>query len=112
VLNLVINGMDAMGTVDERGRLLEIRGRQDVQSGNLAATISVHDQGIGLNAAEMGRLFEAFYTTKPHGMGMGLAISRSIIEMHSGRLWAEANQGPGATFSFSVPAAGSPVPTP
>jgi two-component system, LuxR family, sensor kinase FixL len=111
LLNLVINGMDAMGTVDERGRLLEIRGRQDVQSESLAATISVQDQGIGLNAAQMGRLFEAFYTTKPHGMGMGLAISRSIIEMHSGRLWAEANQGPGATFSFSVPAAVSPVPS-
>jgi signal transduction histidine kinase len=111
LLNLVVNGMDAMGTVDERGRLLEIRGRQDVQSESLAATISVQDQGIGLNAAQMGRLFEAFYTTKPHGMGMGLAISRSIIEMHSGRLWAEANQGPGATFSFSVPAAVSPVPS-
>jgi PAS domain S-box-containing protein len=105
LLNLVVNGMDAMGTVHEQGRLLEIRGRQDLQDGSPAATISVQDQGIGLDAAQMGRLFESFYTTKPHGMGMGLAISRSIIEMHSGRLWAEPNQGPGATFSFSVPAA-------
>src|SRR5207244_9308476 len=100
----------AMATVDEQGRLLEIRGCQDVEDGNLAVTISVQDQGIGLKAAEMERLFEAFYTTKPHGMGMGLAISRSIIEMHGGRLWAEPNQGPGATFSFSVPAAPSTVP--
>jgi two-component system sensor kinase FixL len=110
LLNLVVNGMDAMTTVHEQGRLLEIRGRPAMQDGSLAATISVQDQGIGLDAAQVGRLFEAFYTTKPHGMGMGLAISRSIIEMHGGRLWAEANQGPGATFSFSVPAAASVVP--
>jgi signal transduction histidine kinase len=67
----------------------------------------VQDNGIGFDAAQVGRLFEAFYTTKPHGMGMGLAISRSIIEMHGGRLWAEPNEGPGATFSFSVPGAAS-----
>ena len=108
LLNLVVNGMDAMGTVHEQGRLLVIRGRPDMQDGSLAATISVQDHGIGLNAAQMDRIFEAFYTTKPHGMGMGLAISRSIIEIHGGRLWADPNQGPGATFSFSVPAA---VPT-
>jgi len=70
----------------------------------------VQDHGIGLNAAQVGRLFDAFYTTKPDGMGMGLAISRSIIEMHGGRLWAEPNQGLGATFSFSVPAAVSAAP--
>ncbi len=110
VLNLVVNGMDAMTTVDEQERRLKIRGSRDVQDGNFGVTISVQDQGIGLNGAEMGRLFEAFYTTKAHGMGMGLAISRSIIEMHGGRLWAEPNQGPGATFSFSVPAAPSTVP--
>jgi PAS domain S-box-containing protein len=110
LLNLVVNGMDAMGTLHEQERLLEIRGRPDVQDGRPAVTISVQDHGIGLNPAQMARLFEAFYTTKPHGMGMGLAISRSIIEMHGGRLWAEPNQGPGATFSFSVPAAVSTVP--
>jgi PAS domain S-box-containing protein len=110
LLNLVVNGMDAMGTVHEQERLLVIRGRQDVQDGGLAATISVQDRGIGLDTAEMGRLFEAFYTTKPHGMGMGLAISRSIIELHGGRLWVEPNQAPGATFSFSLPAAVSTAP--
>jgi PAS domain S-box-containing protein len=107
LLNLVVNGMDAMGTVAEERRLLVIRGRPDMQDGNSAATISVQDHGTGLNAAQRDRLFEAFYTTKPHGMGMGLAISRSIIEMHGGRLWAEPNEGPGATFSFSVPGAAS-----
>ena len=71
------------------------------------AVITVRDSGIGLKLEEMDRLFEAFYTTKPQGMGMGLAISRSIIEAHGGRLWAEPNQGAGATFLFSLPVAGS-----
>jgi len=111
LLNLVVNGMDAMSGADEPERLLEIRGRADTYDGAQMATISVVDHGIGLDAAQMGRLFEAFYTTKPHGMGLGLAISRSIIEMHGGRLWAEPNRGPGATFTFSVPAAASTAPS-
>jgi C4-dicarboxylate-specific signal transduction histidine kinase len=110
LLNLVVNGMEAMAIVHEDGRLLVIRGSKDMQDGSLAATISVQDQGMGLDGAQMGRLFEAFYTTKAHGMGMGLAISRSIIEQHGGRLWAEANPRPGATFSFRLPAAASTVP--
>jgi len=105
LLNLVVNGMDAMSTVDEPERKLEIRGRPDTQDGSQAARISVQDRGIGLHAGQADRLFEAFYTTKPHGMGLGLAISRSIIEAHGGRLWAESNRGPGATFSFRLPAA-------
>ncbi len=105
LLNLVVNGMDAMSTVDERERRLEIRGRPDTQDGSPAARISVHDCGIGLQAGQADQLFEAFYTTKPHGMGMGLAISRSIIDVHGGRLWAESGHGPGATFSFRLPAA-------
>jgi signal transduction histidine kinase len=101
LLNLVVNGMDAMGAVDERERLLEIHGRRD--DGH-TVTIGVRDRGVGLTAAQMPRHFEAFYTTKTYGMGMGLAICRSIIEGHGGRLWAEPNQGRGATFSFSLPA--------
>src|SRR3989454_744036 len=105
LLNLVVNGMDAMSTVDDRERRLEIRGRSDTQDGGPAARISVQDRGVGLDAGKVDRLFEAFYTTKPHGMGMGLAISRSIIDAHGGSLWAESNQGPGATFSFRLRAA-------
>jgi PAS domain S-box-containing protein len=103
LLNLVVNGMDAMSAVAEGERRLEIRGRADSQDGSPAALLSVEDRGIGLEAGQADSVFEAFYTTKPHGMGMGLAISRSIIEAHGGRLWAQANQGPGATFAFSLP---------
>jgi signal transduction histidine kinase len=107
LLNLVVNAMDAMGEMDGQERLLVIRVRPDVQGGSSAATVSVQDHGVGLNAVQMERLFDAFYTTKPRGTGMGLAISRSIVEMHGGRLWAEPNPDRGAMFSFSVPAAGS-----
>lgn len=104
LLNLVVNGMDAMNTVAEGERVLEIRARRDSQDGGgAAAKVSVQDRGIGLHAGQMERLFEAFYTTKPHGMGMGLAISCSIIKAHGGRLWAEST-APGATFCFSLPA--------
>jgi signal transduction histidine kinase len=101
LLNLVVNGMDAMSPVEERERLLEIHARPE---GDERVAVSVRDRGVGLTAAQMPRLFEAFYTTKTYGMGMGLAISRSIIESHGGRLWAEPNQGRGATFAFSLPA--------
>jgi signal transduction histidine kinase len=63
----------------------------------------VRDSGIGLDPHAIEKLFEAFHTTKAHGLGIGLAISRSIIESHQGRLWAMANDGPGATFGFSIP---------
>jgi PAS domain S-box-containing protein len=104
LLNLVVNGLDAMGTVGEDDRLLEIRGGRTAHDGQPAVSISVRDHGVGLAGADGARLFEPFYTTKPNGMGMGLAISRAIIEAHSGRLWAEANPERGATFSFTVPA--------
>jgi PAS domain S-box-containing protein len=103
LLNLVVNGMDA--TNGTAGAVLEVLGRCDLRDGVRTATISVRDHGVGLQGVQLARLFEPFYTTKPHGMGMGLAIGRSIIEAHGGRLWAEANDGPGATFAFSLPSA-------
>ncbi|HTP27072.1 MAG TPA: PAS domain S-box protein [Anaeromyxobacteraceae bacterium] len=105
LLNLVVNGMDAMASVDESERRLAILGQPDEQDGHRAVRISVQDRGIGVNPGEAEKLFEAFYTTKPQGMGLGLAISRSIIEAHGGRLWAVANEGNGATFQFTLPAA-------
>jgi PAS domain S-box-containing protein len=110
LLNLVVNGMDAMDTVEESKRVLIIRGRRETRDGTPGALLSVQDSGTGLKPEETDRLFEAFYTTKPHGMGMGLAISRTIIEAHGGLLWAEPNQGPGATFLFSLPDAGNTAP--
>jgi PAS domain S-box-containing protein len=112
LLNLVVNAMDAMAGLDEAERRLEIRGRLE-RLGNSdeswGVTISVADRGLGLQPEETQRLFDAFYTTKPHGMGLGLAISRSIIEAHDGRLWVESTPGEGATFSFQLRAANRPV---
>ena len=105
LLNLVVNGMDAMNATEEAKRVLIISGHGEARDGKTEAVISVQDAGTGIRPDEMDRLFAAFYTTKPHGMGMGLAISRSIIEAHGGRLWAEPNHGPGATFRFSLPGA-------
>jgi PAS domain S-box-containing protein len=105
LLNLVVNAMDAMSNTDQRDRSLDIRGRLERLDGSRAVTISVEDRGVGIQPEELDRLFEAFYTTKPHGMGLGLAISRSIIEAHGGRLWGESRRGRGAVFSFRLPAA-------
>ena len=105
LLNLIVNGMDAMSSIEESRRVLKISGRDELQDGKPACLLSVQDAGVGLKPAEMDKLFEAFHTTKPQGMGMGLAISRSIIEAHGGRLWAESNREAGATFLFSLPAA-------
>jgi PAS domain S-box-containing protein len=105
LLNLVANGMDAMNTVEESKRVLIIGGRCEMREGRPGVLVSVQDAGTGFKPEEMERLFEAFYTTKPQGMGMGLAICRSIIETHGGWLWAELNQGCGATFLFRLPVA-------
>jgi PAS domain S-box-containing protein len=104
LLNLVVNAMDAMSSLKESERRIEIVGQPDSYDGHSGVRLSVTDRGIGLHGGETDRLFEAFYTTKANGMGLGLAISRSIIEAHGGRLWAESNNGPGATFAFHLPA--------
>ncbi|WP_287149465.1 PAS domain-containing protein [Mesorhizobium sp.] len=100
IMNLLRNGADAMSGVDDRPRRLVIRTELD---GDNHVRLSVQDTGIGLGPDGTERLFEAFYTTKNDGMGIGLSVSRSIIEQHHGRLWAVSNDGPGATFSFSIP---------
>ncbi len=99
VLNLVMNAVQAMSTVEERPRELIIRTQND-EAGQVRVT--VQDSGIGFDLESVERIFEAFHTTKQGGMGMGLAISRSIVQGHGGRLWAAVNEGPGATFHFTV----------
>jgi len=100
ILNLLRNALDAMSSVDDRPRHLAIRTQPDEAD---QVRLSVQDTGVGLDPKRMDKLFEAFYTTKPDGMGMGLSLCRSIIESHYGRIWATPNDGPGATFSFSIP---------
>ena len=101
ILNLIINAVEAMSGVGEGARELLISTGRDASNGVL---ISLRDSGPGLDPKSLDRLFEAFYTTKAQGMGLGLAISRSIIEAHGGRLWASANVPRGASFQFTVPA--------
>jgi signal transduction histidine kinase len=101
VLNLLRNASDAIVAVDDRPRQLLIRTVRDADD---RVRVSVRDAGVGLEVQSLTKLFDAFYTTKVEGMGIGLSVSRSIIEKHHGRLWAEPNDGPGATFAFSIPA--------
>ncbi len=99
VLNLVMNGVQAMSTVEERRRELVIRTQNDEGD---QVRVTVQDSGIGIDPQRMQRIYDAFYTTKHGGMGMGLSISRSIVQDHGGQLWAMANDGPGTTFHFTV----------
>ena len=99
ILNLVMNGIEAMDTVTDRPREMLIRSCEHESDQVLVA---VQDSGVGIDSQNLEKLFDAFYTTKPQGMGMGLAISRSIVENHGGRLWAVPNDGPGATFQFTL----------
>jgi len=100
ILNLLRNASDAMMGIDNRPRQLLISTERE--NGD-RVRVSVRDAGVGVDPQSMGKLFDAFFTTKSDGMGIGLSVSRSIIERHHGRLWAEPNDGPGVTFSFSIP---------
>ena len=100
ILNLLRNASEAMSAVDGRSRQLVIRTEAD-EDGHVRLTVK--DAGVGFTPQAADRLFESFYTTKNDGMGIGLSVSRSIIESHHGRLWATPNTGPGATFSFFIP---------
>lgn len=105
ILNLMINGIEAMSGVEGRARQLSIRTeRQEKQ-----VTVEVSDNGVGVDQETMSRLFEPFFTTRPRGIGMGLSISRSIIEAHSGRLWVESTPAQGSTFTFTLPIGGVPT---
>lgn len=101
ILNFLRNASDSLDSVEGRARQLIIRTDEDADSVHLA----VRDTGVGFDGEAAAKLFEAFYTTKTGGMGIGLSVSRSIIEAHHGRIWAEANDGPGSTFAFSMPKA-------
>src|SRR6478735_451424 len=102
IMNLAINGIQSMASVTDRPRELLIRSCQG-EDGQVL--IEVRDDGVGVDPKNMHQLFNAFFTTKTNGMGMGLSISRSIIEAHGGRIWASNNAGPGATFAFTLPPA-------
>jgi len=101
VPNLILNALQAIGPAGEGARQVLITTSQ-IESNDLY--VGVQDTGPGLNPETLSRLFEPFYTTKPNGMGMGLAIHRSIVESHGGRLWATACQPLGALFQFAIPA--------
>jgi len=100
ILNLLRNASDAMDTIEDRPRELLVKTILDEKD---RVRLSVKDVGVGFRPEAGNKLFEAFYTTKKHGMGIGLSVSRSIIEAHQGHLWAAPNDGPGSTFSFSIP---------
>jgi signal transduction histidine kinase len=109
ISNLVRNASDSMNSIEDRVRLLLIRTTWD---GAGIVRLDVQDAGTGLDPALADKLFEPFYTTKSDGMGVGLFVSRSIIERHNGRLWATRNEGPGSTFSLSLPATSAVKSTP
>jgi signal transduction histidine kinase len=100
MLNLLLNALEAMSDIDDRPRYLLVKTEHDVDRG---ARVSVADTGVGFGPLDPAHLFDAFYTTKPGGMGIGLSVSKSIIDNHDGRLWAATNESGGATFAFSLP---------
>ncbi|HTQ51265.1 MAG TPA: ATP-binding protein, partial [Candidatus Acidoferrales bacterium] len=100
ILNLIMNALDSLSAVADRARVLHICSDHSQPD---AVRVAVEDTGGGIAPQDTERIFEPFYTTKPHGLGMGLAISRSIVEAHGGRLWATPNNGAGVTFQFALP---------
>jgi C4-dicarboxylate-specific signal transduction histidine kinase len=104
IMNLLRNALDSMRDMDDRPRELVVKTERDEDD---CVRLIVQDSGSGFGAQGANKLFEAFYSTKPNGMGIGLSVSRSIIESHHGHLWAEQNQGSGATFSFAIPRSGA-----
>ena len=100
LLNLILNGMDALDGASPENRRVTVTVRLD---GTQTVEIDVSDSGHGIPADRLAQIFDPFFTTKPGGMGMGLPISRTIIEAHNGRLWAENNHGSGAAFRFTLP---------
>jgi PAS domain S-box-containing protein len=108
LLNLVMNAIESMTTITDRPRVLQIQSRLHDLSGQSAVLVAVRDSGVGLSADGMAGVFEAFYSTKPEGMGMGLWICRSIVEAHGGQLTAQPNDAVGATFQFVLPASAEP----
>jgi C4-dicarboxylate-specific signal transduction histidine kinase len=98
MINLIMNGIDAMRSMPDGSRILEIKSAKHADG----VLVRVQDSGIGLDKDRLERIFEPFFTTKPQGLGLGLAISRSIIESHGGRLWAEPSSL-GAIFQFTLP---------
>jgi two-component system CheB/CheR fusion protein len=104
ILNLIVNAVEAMAPVNDRSCELSVSARTSSEDG---VVVSIRDSGVGMAPNEIGRMFDAFFTTKPMGVGMGLSISHSIVQSHGGRIWATRNDGPGLTMQFSLPAAGA-----
>ncbi|MET1081597.1 MAG: ATP-binding protein [Burkholderiales bacterium] len=108
LLNQVLNAMDTMDEVPAERRKVTVRAQRH---GEREVEVGVTDSGSSIAPERLGRLFEPFFTTKPNGMGIGLSISRTIIEAHGGRIWAENNEREGATFRFTLPLAGEAAPS-
>lgn len=107
ILNLIMNAIEAMSEIGEPQRNLLITSAKD---GAIGVIVTIRDSGVGLDQKFLDRLFEAFFTTKARGMGMGLAVSQTILQAHGGRLWATPNASQGATFQLTLPASGEQAP--
>jgi len=102
LLNLLVNAVEAMSSVRDRPRALRVRSAKN----DAGVLVTVEDSGSGIGKGQADRIFDAFFTTKPHGTGMGLSLARSIVESHGGRIWATTEQRFGATFNVQLPRSG------